>query len=965
MLRVEIEEATMRMSRVQFWVCAAFMCGAIACGGKRVGSDNDCVADESCECLGNDDCGDAGTCEAGVCVGGGDTDLGDVGSDAPIDGGDVPPDGADVPRDTDAGATNECGGSEPLVWMGAPAAVGDPCGDCSDGSLVCDGDDALGCEGTDAFNECGGCGELMERRGIPCGTCGVTWCEGGEVACVDDLGDDCPPPLSRSFRLEPSDGDLGGGPENDRFGWTVDALDDGGILIGAPADDTSNPAAGRVFHYAPDGDEWRLVQSITPLHAAREDDRFGESLATDGEVLVVGAPWSDEAATDAGVVYIFERDGEGWTQFQRLTPPMPRNDAGFGRSVGVSGDWIAVGEESRELDDGQVHIYRYDPDGWTLHTTLTGADDGGSAADRFGWSIAMAGDDLVVGALAADDLTGRAFAFRLIDGDWSRVTLDRHPDVAPAANFGYSVALDADQSRLAIGAQVDSAEASEGGAVYLYERTEDGWVPGPRIGPTVPTEPARFGSAAAFDGDRLYVGAFREPAVATRSGAVHTFDWEDGVWTAGEVLTAGEDSEGSRLGFSLAVTADGRAVSGAVQDRWVAEDAGAVYVFEHSGEAWEDPTRIVTPRALSEGSFARSVAIEGPVAVVGADESSRFAPQGGAVHVYQRVREGWEPVSVLVGLTPGNWEAQPLARFGNAIALDRDWLVVAARNTDAPDDRSGAVYVFARQSDEVTFNDVTVLRSPAPVEGGRFGASVAISNGRIIVGEDRERTDPDVVGTAWVFAWARPEWTLEGELPSTVATAAGGYGTAVAIEGESAAVSAPLDADAGGVVERFEFVDGAWTAVATIDPPEGSAAFGTALAFSTDELVVGASAGAGAEPASGLIHAFDRASNTWLDTHWAAAGTTSSRFGVALGVEGGLLVVGADRGDVDGSPDGTATVFRRTGAEWSETETLISGDEEPGESFGNAISLDRGRALVGAVEDDGDGRNAGAAYVRE
>lgn len=949
------EAAVMKMSRVQFWVCAACACGAIACGARRGSGDDDCVAEESCECVLDDECGDGVSCEAGVCVGGGDTGV--VGDDLGIDITDERGDLPDARGDADTGVPNECGGIEPLVWMGEPAAVGDPCGDCSDGLLICDGDDGLECEGTGEFNECGGCGELTERRGIPCGTCGLTWCEGGEVACVDDLGDECPPPLARSFRLEPSDGDPGDGAENDRFGWTVAALDDGGLLIGATEDDTAEIAGGRVFHYGPSGDGWAFAGALTAPEA-QPGDRFGESLAVDVDLAVVGAPGASEAAEEGGVAYVFLRSGGEWSHRQTIVAPVPQAQGGFARSVALDGGWLAIGEESREGEDGVVHLYELVGERWELRTTVSGADDGGDP-NRFGWSVALVGTELVVGALADDDLTGRVFAFRFDGDDWLQVALERHPDVTSSANFGYAVALDATGQRLAIGAHLDSAGAPEGGAVYLYDLSDDGWVAGPRIGPTVPVEPARFGSAIAFDGERIYVGAFREPASGNRSGALHVIDRTGDGWSETALLVPGEDAEGSRLGFSVAVTADGRVASGAVQDRSAAEDAGAVYVFSDASGDWEVPTRLVSPRALTEGAFARSVAMEGPVAVVGADESSRFVPRGGAVHVYQRVREGWRPVSVFSSSEP-----EPLARFGNAVALDGDWLVVGARNADAPDDRSGAAHVFAR-TDEVTFTEVATLTSPAPVAGGRFGSSVALSNGRILVGEDRERTEPDIAGTAWVFAWDGAAWAFESELPSSTATAAGGYGTAVALDGESAAVSAPLDPEAGGVVERYELVDGVWTSVVTIRSPDGSAAFGTALAFSADELVVGALAGTGVEAASGSTHTFDRETHALRATQIAAGGTTSARFGTALDIEDDLLIVGADRGDVEGSPDGTAVVFGPDESAWVEWDTLTSGDDEPGESFGNAISIDLGRALVGAIEDDGDGRNAGAAYVRE
>jgi hypothetical protein len=243
-----MEEAMMKVPDGQRWLSVMLVLVLVGCGD--CGTDEDDSYDGDCPCVTDSDCPGTFACSADFCVPRSSLDAGttDGGLDADIqflDGGAD----ADTSRDIDGPdlPPNECGGTAELVWMGTSAVAGHPCGDCADGELVCDGADALGCEGTGDFNECGGCGELTERLGVPCGDCGVIWCEGGLAACVDDLGGDCPPQLSRSFRLQPSDADLGDGVENDRFGWTVEALTDGGILVGAPEDDTAAVAGGRMF----------------------------------------------------------------------------------------------------------------------------------------------------------------------------------------------------------------------------------------------------------------------------------------------------------------------------------------------------------------------------------------------------------------------------------------------------------------------------------------------------------------------------------------------------------------------------------------------------------------------------------------------------------------------------------------------------------------------------------------------
>lgn len=940
-----------------------------------------CTEDEPCTCIQDFDCPGTDECSEGICVPFGTLDAGnlpdggDIGIDTDIsfpDGGDTDtsdvPDTTDAPdaRDTDTPDTdvptdigpdvppNECGGLEALIWREQPGAVGDSCGDCSDGSLACDGENTLVCEGAGELNECGGCGELTDRLGVQCGECGIIWCEGGEAVCVDDLGDACPDPLTQRFRLEPSDGDLGDGAENDRFGWTVLAMPDGRLLVGAPEDDTSAVAGGRVFELA-DNEGWRVVSDIEAPDA-QEGDKFGESIALDGATLVVGAPAADRDELGSGAVYVYERTADGWEFDTSFESPAALENGGFGRGVGVSGDWLAISEESRGETNGRVYIYRRSAGSWTQHSEVTGVG-GVDEGDRFGYSLVLGGEELVVGAPVEADFRGGAHAFRLQGDAWLPVDLPIHPEVVPVSNFGFALALSEDRETLVISAYLDNTEVSEGGAIFTYSRTDEGWSSGDRVTAAVPAEPSRFGTSVAIRAGRIFVGAFREAVSGSRSGAVHVFEMGATGWE--EVAVLDPDGIGNRLGYSVAVTPDGRVASGAVQDGTAAEDGGAVYVFENGPIGWEREDRILSPRALAEGAFSRSLAIEGPTVVVGADQSSRFAIRGGAAHVFSRTRDGWEHATVL-----GPAEPEDFSLFGNAMDMDEDWLVIGARNATGPEPRAGAVYVYSRTGDE-TFVEYARLISPSPVGGGRFGTSVAINSSHLIIGEDHEQTERSLAGKAWVFAFDGTNWVSEAELSSVAMQPSGIVGSTVTIDGDTALVGSPGHDDGAGAAFRFDRTDGSWGFTQAITAPENGANFGSSVAITDSELYIGASSATGVEPASGAVYVFVRGSSNSSGTLVSDAAGTGSRFGAALSVGGTLALVGADGADVAGSQDGTVTVFSSASGAWAQVATIDAEDEGLGESFGFSVSVNAGRALIGAVEDDVDGPNAGAAYVLE
>ena len=78
-------------------------------------------------------------------------------------------------------------------------------------------------------------------------------------------------------------------------------------------------------------------------------DNFGNSVAIDGDTIVVGAPLNDTNADNAGLAYVFIRDAGGnWSQQAILAPPFPRAEDRFGHSVAISGNTIVV---SAHLDD--------------------------------------------------------------------------------------------------------------------------------------------------------------------------------------------------------------------------------------------------------------------------------------------------------------------------------------------------------------------------------------------------------------------------------------------------------------------------------------------------------------------------------------------------------------------------------------------------------------------------------------
>jgi hypothetical protein len=141
--------------------------------------------------------------------------------------------------------------------------------------------------------------------------------------------------------------------------------------------------------------------------------------------------------------------------------------------------------------------------------------------------------------------------------------------------------------------------------------------------------------------------------------------------------------------------------------------------------------------------------------------------------------------------------------------------------------------------------------------------------------------------------------------------------------------------------------------------------FGVSVSVSGDTAVVGAYANDDAGSLSGSAYVFLRAGAVWTEQQklTASDAAASDQFGISVSVSGDTAVVGAHGNDDTGSASGSAYVFTRSGTVWTQQPKLTASDAAAGDEFGLSVSVSGDTAVVGAWRDDGAGNDAGAAYV--
>ncbi len=212
----------------------------------------------------------------------------------------------------------------------------------------------------------------------------------------------------------------------DKYGISV-AVDGDAAIVGAHDESNENgtrAGAAYIFERDAAGNWIRKQKLLAPVSGADNDDRFGSTVAIGGDVAVVGVP-NDliTAKPGAGSVHIFERNLETdtWELAGTVERPFPSGWVYYGSSVAVSGDLLVVGcvTDGPPWQSGAVYIYRRQSNGDWILEGDKIQAGDAGADDHFGTSVAISGDAVIVGASRHDGQKGAAYILRWDGQDWS------------------------------------------------------------------------------------------------------------------------------------------------------------------------------------------------------------------------------------------------------------------------------------------------------------------------------------------------------------------------------------------------------------------------------------------------------------------------------------------------------------------------------------------------------------------
>lgn len=363
----------------------------------------------------------------------------------------------------------------------------------------------------------------------------------------------------------------------DQFGYSV-ALSGTTAIVGSRYADRqgSNSGAATVLRLSAVGE----VLGSTPLlgKGVVADDHFGSAVAIWDHTAVVGATGCDLRGSRSGAAFVFRQDQHGaWRQIAELTASDGSDADEFGNAVAIWDHTIVVGASEAGtgfFDDrmGAAYVYHEDETGaWREVARLRGADT--APLDHFGFAVALNGDRLVVGNWPIDEQNEGVYVFREnAIGVWKQTNKVTPTNWSAGDRFGCSISMSHDV--VVVGAR--EADRGRGGAHVFQIDSEERWVEAAKLVARDRLWDSLLGCSVSVSGDRIVIGA--RGSYSSRGSAYLYRLNERGAWGEEEELVSDDGDHSDLFGCSVAI--DGCTILvGAQGDDERGVGSGSAYTF--------------------------------------------------------------------------------------------------------------------------------------------------------------------------------------------------------------------------------------------------------------------------------------------------------------------------------------------------------------------------------------------------
>jgi ligand-binding sensor domain-containing protein len=780
------------------------------------------------------------------------------------------------------------------------------------------------------------------------------------------------------------------------------------------------------------------------------EDEFGSSTAVSGDFAIVGSPKEDEDVlgvnpiSNAGSAYISKRQADGtWKQVQKIVASDRALEDQFGYSVAINGNYAFVGawqqeDEATNLTDaGCVYVFKKQNDStWTEIQKLTASDR--SRLDFFSNSMAVSGDNLIVGAYQADGIGtgttksnfGSAYIFqKQSDGTWKEVQKIVANDKAANDKFGFSVAINGDQA--VVGTKDDAKDQNGSnpilgaGSAYIYKKQANGsWTQVQKIVASNRGTDELFGYSVAISNDYVLVGVPARyglfypngptPISAHLSGVIFYKKQINGSWLESQAIVGGS-FPGDNFGISVAMSGD-YAVIGKTQ--YVSNDGGFAVTYKQENGKWTSTDRLQPVRRsslLDNGKqFGRNLAIDNTTVIVGdvrenfAPFDNRKLPFSGSAYLFSlpdlqccSLQDNFISTesSIIANSFPIVFRASPINLTNVPGNSEVRYLLFKSTNPD----------IIQAVSDSAVFSIADTGKYAIGIFVGELSDATNsnfINPNTLVKGQTLTIFNTTNQGKCYKIntsGFPTIRKPLCDSIPNKIvatdrsANSSRGvsnsyYGGSVDISGDYAIVGADNDnsdfiRDNGGSVYIYKRSnENQWAEIQKIKGPRAYIKFGTSVAIDGKYAVVGAPNSKSDSTFASILGTGEayilelQTDGTWVRKTIIEASDrdnlTRQGFGYSVDISGNMIIIGSKGNFTDSNglnpktKSGSAYIYQiQTNGTIKEIQKIVASDRAIGAEFGTTVKIAGDYAFVGADNEDYNSNgsdllsNAGSVYV--
>ena len=308
----------------------------------------------------------------------------------------------------------------------------------------------------------------------------------------------------------------------DSFGVQV-GVGEAMIAIGASGDDDFGENSGAVYVFEFDNNSWVLHSKLHP-----DDIGPGHgfaAVAISGDTLLIGAAGDNIHGIYSGSAYIFRFNGSQWLQEDKLIPEIGHPGDYFGARVSIHGDVALIGswgDDTNGQESGSANVFRFNPKTSKWEEEQRFEPNGSGTYQLFANTLAIWGDNILIGARGDDEAwfsAGATYAYHYDGSDWSLAEKILPPSDGLHLGFGWSVTMSADTAVIGLTWLPSSAGAAE-----VYRLVESSWEPYQILIPSDGKGADQFGIAVALSGSTAIIGSRLNDEGANDGGSAYIFN---------------------------------------------------------------------------------------------------------------------------------------------------------------------------------------------------------------------------------------------------------------------------------------------------------------------------------------------------------------------------------------------------------------------------------------------------------